>query len=54
MRFFRNTFFVNNDDSDGDGVIDQFDSDSNDIYSDSDLDGVSDLMKAKFNRSIEC
>ena len=41
--FLEIPFFVNNDDSDGDGVIDQFDSDSNDIYSDSDLDGVSDF-----------
>ncbi|MAU89498.1 MAG: hypothetical protein CMC40_06285 [Flavobacteriaceae bacterium] len=41
--FLEIPFFVNNDDSDGDGVIDQFDSDPNDIYSDSDLDGVSDF-----------
>ena len=43
MRFLEIPFFVNNDDSDGDGVIDQFDGDSNDIYGDSDLDGVSDF-----------
>ena len=41
--FLEIPFFVNNEDSDGDGVIDQFDSDPNDIYSDSDLDGVSDF-----------
>ena len=41
--FLEIPFFVNNDDSDGDGVIDQFDSDPDDIYSDSDLDGVSDF-----------
>ena len=41
--FLEIPFFVNNDDTDGDGVIDQFDTDSNDIYSDSDSDGVSDF-----------
>lgn len=41
--FLEIPFFVNNEDSDGDGVINQFDSDPNDIYSDSDLDGVSDF-----------
>ena len=35
--------FCNNDDTDGDGVIDQYDADPNDIYSDSDSDGVSDF-----------
>jgi hypothetical protein len=38
--FFNNTF-----DSDGDGVIDLYDIDSNDIYSDSDGDGVSDIQE---------
>ncbi len=41
--FLEIPFFVNNDDTDGDGVIDQFDTDPNDINSDSDLDGVSDF-----------
>ncbi len=41
--FLEIPFFVNNDDTDGDGVIDEFDTDPNDIYSDSDLDGVSDF-----------
>ena len=41
--FLEIPFFVNNDDTDGDGVIDQFDTDPNDIYSDSDSDGVSDF-----------
>ena len=38
--FFNNTF-----DSDGDEVIDLYDVDSNDIYSDSDGDGVSDIVE---------
>ena len=41
--FLEIPFFVNNDDTDGDGVIDQYDADPNDIYSDSDSDGVSDF-----------
>jgi len=41
--FLEIPFFVNNDDTDGDGVIDKYDADLNDIYSDSDSDGVSDF-----------
>ena len=38
--FFNNTF-----DTDGDGVIDAYDADPLDIYSDSDGDGLSDILE---------
>lgn len=38
-------FFTNRTDSDGDGLIDEFDVDDNDVNSDSDGDGVSDIIE---------
>jgi len=40
-------FFNNTNDSDGDGVIDLYDSDPNDQESDSDNDGISDITESR-------